>query len=338
MLRSDASTTDWALTPGQQRVRELAEQFVLQFRATYPLRDEPVCAEFRSVLVRDKIVREDSLTGFPLGKPRFSDDYLAWLRSISIPTINSPSPKGIRFDRVVIAGTAIACSARYGCSVAPACSGGYKRWHTVMQAVLSIVAGIPMNTHEMKITGYARSGILEADGGNNRLLGYLLTGEPHIPTLTWNEEQGDPDFALNHALLTIEDLYPAGRWDASYSSSMPTSSVSFGLQKQPYARLEEEIALARQFIAESTSEHHTLLRLFFEEWPPTSSEKYSSWSEASQMKDLLKRLGILRVVCKRSRIEWSIRAARRRLQFDPPPVPLVERWYEEHYIRNKRSS
>lgn len=94
----------WQLTPGQERVRQLATELLPQFPRINATDKEPVYDMLLNALKGDPTIRNDPITSLPLGQRIYADNYLSWLKSISI-AISTPGT--VHFDRVVLFGSVI---------------------------------------------------------------------------------------------------------------------------------------------------------------------------------------------------------------------------------------
>lgn len=312
----------WLLTPGQQRVRELAKPFVSAFvkavsDVSFAGELCPLLEDFREVLARDPVVRNDSITSAPLGKSKFSPSYLRWLKSVSIPKQRIFDPRDIRFDHVVLHGS---IAGGWGKSMKPAYTGGL-RWDTTMRAILTIVAGLPMYTYQMDARYYLRSGLLEGDEGNHRLLAYLLTGETALPVLEYYEEQYTPDLSLNEAFLVVERFFTrSGRLTED-------EEIVYQLYTADPRQRDAEVEAVQYFATQTTEEERQLLHTFLCSYLQRA-RGLIHLEARSELEDLLLCLQELRWL--RARTPFAKRILALRRWFNDEYPSLFESWFEKH--------
>lgn len=182
------------LTKGQQRVREIAAEFIPRFEELALIPDEwdelssddELCAwESQQVVARlaaDDEVRKDSITGAEIGGVRFGRrlfpaDYLEWLRSASdeateeVETRPEPPRRLPTLTNIAFTGLG---------DPQPAYLGGWKPL-TTMPVLVSLARGDEVSTYgRYPATYYRRTGVLELNGNVHRTLAHVLFGKPEF--------------------------------------------------------------------------------------------------------------------------------------------------------------
>lgn len=233
------------LTKGQQRVREIAAEFIPRFEeqgvipenehGDVPSDDELCIRESLQMVERlasDKTIREDSITGAMVGGGRFGErlfpvDYLQWLWDASDHE-NTTADGNKQYVVPTALPTLTNIAFRLPDSK-PAYEGGWKS-HTTMPVLVCLARGDQATTHgRTPATYYRGTGILEVQGNNHRLLAHVLFGkrELDLPIYYMTERIEPPqnlaeNFLLAEQIITEVGVHDSPRSDAELEEEART--------------------------------------------------------------------------------------------------------------------
>jgi hypothetical protein len=327
----------WILTPGQERVRSLAKALLPKFlELEHPeLPHHKVYHELLEALRRDNVVTIDPITSAPLSNSAISLNYVDWLDSISTPGDIRTDDRSVRFDKVLLGGSAAGWVGEL--REQPIYIGG-DRSHTTMRAVFTIVSGQLVGTDNWHHIYYTRSRLLCGDKGNHRLIGYILTGETALPYLTFRDEHQDPDPWLNKVLLFLEDFWeyvqPGVKEPFNHTHSFELDTASFD-------RLHADVTRVRQFMTEASDRDLRVIAAYLHgRWRESPrwirhevADGARQWIDDTETRShsafLLRCLWQLREIDGRGVINRSILRFQRGIN-RKNPASHFEQWYEEH--------
>jgi hypothetical protein len=198
------------LTPGQQRIREILENYHDQFKpfksSQDPTREsgfDDFAHEVISSFSQDPAILNDPVTSQSLLSST-SSKYIGWRRQIAETTnIKYPMTEyqgAVRFDRFEYVNG----------SDSPAFLGG-RKWNVTISILMSLStkSKIPVPDLDSTINYYPTSGILEAESGScHRMLACVLFGELLVrpEQITVCEENVPDDPELFRACLIMDAL------------------------------------------------------------------------------------------------------------------------------------
>lgn len=325
-----------ALTSGQERIRTIAQRLLHSFpdREYLSCDEHPLYAALRDALHQDAIVTSDPMTSAPLGNATISSNYGWWLDSISTPIGCMTGDDRVRFTMVTLQGSV---GGSWGEAWdRPAFTGGI-RFKTTMRAIYTIMAEQFVGTDQWHHTYYTRSDVLWGNTGNHRLLAYVLTGEQAIPSLTFCEEQHEPDPALNDMLHFLEQL-----WVNVQRGANPRPIQRFNLDLVSPQRRDADVARVRSLMQEASEQDWCVIAAYLHErwrerlsWldaelAPQYSKPFDSTKAQSHTAILLQSLAYLRDIEGRGRIDQAVLRVQRRLGMKDQAATF-ERWYEQQH-------
>lgn len=209
------------LTAGQLRVQQLASQF-LEEKEINPqtlhhegAQGEPIYDEFLARLVKDEVVRCDSLLAERVVDSEVAALYVVWLEATKPGKLDmNQTPVILDFHRMLFNGSCFgdAPSRDYGRKVYEGCS---TRTRVTARALLTLASGgtvDSINCNFIDFQYYANSRIINIANGNHRLLACKLLGRNTLGNITLHPAfsviyDDQPNEPLNRALLYFERMY-----------------------------------------------------------------------------------------------------------------------------------
>ncbi|MDQ2807985.1 MAG: hypothetical protein M3Z04_13910 [Chloroflexota bacterium] len=304
------------LSPGQQRIQALVTPLTAEYWATthgddYERRKH-LHAELRQQVMADPIIRADAITGRSLLNTELSPQYLRWLYAHSKTTTIRAAYPAVRLDNFIYDRPSDELQGKQ----AQCHFDGGTKWHSTFETLFSLAAKRRVPNDGMGATYYRRSGILTIyGGGNHRLLGYVLWGEPQIQpdVMLVCDEQVPADPQLNRAFHVLDRVAPGLLIQYDNATEL-TLLVRFAEE----ATLEEQAVLTHYCTYLSQPRHG-----FMDQ--PERNEPAIAW--------LLTRLYQLQEIQGRSPLQAWAQRVQHKITGEPQSIFAL--WYSEHMTKGR---